>query len=167
MPHLRHSAAIALVAASSLIYEILLTRVAALRLAFHYSFLMVAGALMAIGLSGALLYALRERLRGQEEAWLRRLAWTYALSLPLTYGFLLLYPAPHDVKLIGGTHLLRFSAYVAGAAVPFLFCGGVIGLILLLHAKRQEGMLVINEVCKEIYLRRNQRIETVSLIQLI
>jgi hypothetical protein len=48
--HRSHLPAIALVAASSLVYEVLLTRVCALRLAFHFSFL-------AVGAAGAILGA--------------------------------------------------------------------------------------------------------------
>lgn len=45
----RPALTIALVAASSLFYWVLLTRVSALRLAFHLSFLVVANALLAVG----------------------------------------------------------------------------------------------------------------------
>ena len=64
--HARHLPAIALIAASSLVYEVLLTRVCALRLAFHFSFLVVAHALLAVGAAGVLIFLLRETMRGRE-----------------------------------------------------------------------------------------------------
>jgi hypothetical protein len=131
----RFGSTIALVAASSLVYEILLTRVSALRLAFHYSYLVVANALLAVGAAGALLYLVRERIRGREEAVLRALLATYALALPATYAFLLVFPAPYDVRVATGQNLLVFLAFNLGAAVPLFFAGGAIGLILM-HAAR-------------------------------
>ncbi|MEZ6016431.1 MAG: hypothetical protein R3F49_15035 [Planctomycetota bacterium] len=126
---------IALVAASTLVYEILLTRVSALRLAFHFSYLVVANALLAVGAAGALLYLARERIRGREERVLRGLLWTYALALPLTYTFLLGYPAPYDVRVTTGEHLASFLAYNLGAALPLFCAGGAIGLMLLQNAR--------------------------------
>ncbi len=122
---------IALAAASSLVYEVLLTRVSALRLAFHYSYLVVANALLAVGAAGALLYLARERLRGREERALVALLWAYVVSLPLTYTFLLTFPAPYDVRVATGENLGRFAAFNLGAAVPMFFAGAVIGLLLL------------------------------------
>ena len=98
----RHVWAIALVAASSLVYEVLLTRVCALRLAFHFSFLVVANALLAVGAAGALLYVIRERIKGREEAWLRGIVRAQVLTLPVTYAFLLIYPAPYEVSVATG-----------------------------------------------------------------
>lgn len=131
----RFGSTIALVAASSLVYEILLTRVSALRLAFHFSYLVVANALLAVGAAGALLYLVRERIRGREEAVLRSLLVIYALALPSTYTFLLTFPAPYDVRMATGQNLLAFIAFNLGAAVPLFFAGGAIGLILM-HAAR-------------------------------
>jgi len=122
---------IALLAASTLVYEVLLTRVSALRLAFHYSYLVVANALLAVGVAGALLYLCRDWLAVRGEGALRALIATYSVALPLTYVFLLEFPAPYDVRLGTGEHLGAFALYNLGAAVPLLFAGGGIGLLLM------------------------------------
>ncbi len=126
--------AIALIAASTLIFEVLLTRVSALRLDFHYSYLVVANALLGVGLAGALLYVLKDRIQAAEDRWLRGLVGIYALSLPLAYAFMLTYPVPYDVRVSTGERLLSFLAFNLGAAVPMFFGGASIGLILMARA---------------------------------
>lgn len=138
--HARHLPAIALIAASSLVYEVLLTRVCALRLAFHFSFLVVAHALLAVGAAGVLIFLLRETMRGREEAWLRWLVRLQIVSLPLTYWFLLAYPVPYEVSIATGENSLSFLVYNLGAAVPMLFAGGAIGLLLTLHSQSVHRM---------------------------
>lgn len=138
--HRRHLPAIAFVAASSLVYEVLLTRVCALRLAFHFSFLVVAHALLAVGAAGALLYLLREKMRGREEAWLRGIVRLQIVSLPATYAFLLAYPVPYEVSISTGEHSLAFLLYNLVAAVPMFFAGGAIGLFLTMHSKSVHRM---------------------------
>ncbi len=125
---------ISTVAASSLVYEILLTRISALRLDFHFSYLVVANALLAVGAAGALLYVLRDRLRGSEGKALTRLLWVYVASLPLTYGFLIRYPVPYNVRVTTGENLTSFLIYNAGAALPLFFAGAAIGLLLMWRA---------------------------------
>ncbi len=138
--HRRHLPAIALVAASSLVYEVLLTRVCALRLAFHFSFLVVAHALLAVGAAGALLYLVREKMRGREESWLRAIVRLQVVSLPATYAFLLAYPVPYEVSIATGENSLEFLLYNLVAAVPMFFAGGAIGLFLTLHSKSVHRM---------------------------
>ena len=64
---------LALVAAATLLWEVLVTRICALRLAFHYGFLIVSNGLLGLGAAGSLLFAIRDRIKGREELWLRQI----------------------------------------------------------------------------------------------
>ena len=61
---------IALLSASLLAFQVLLTRVCALRLAFHFSFLIISNSLLGIGASGTVLTLLETRWRKRPEAWI-------------------------------------------------------------------------------------------------
>ena len=68
----RDLAVLALVAAATLLWEVLVTRLCALRLAFHYGFLIVSGGLLGMGAAGSLLFVWRERILAapQRDKWL-------------------------------------------------------------------------------------------------
>jgi hypothetical protein len=53
---------IGLVSCSLLMYEVLLTRICALRVAFHFGYLVISNALLAIGASGTFLALAQARL---------------------------------------------------------------------------------------------------------
>lgn len=128
---------IATVSASMLMWEILLTRICALRLLFHFGFLVVSNCLLGIGASGALVYVLVERLRPQGRRWIQRACLAYALSLVLAYLGLVHFPIPPTFSLVGADvteSLLRFAGFNFVAAVPFFFAGTAVGLVLTLHA---------------------------------
>ena len=55
---------IAVLSASLLAFQVLLTRLCALRLAFHFSFLIISNSLLGIGAAGSLLTLLEQRLSG-------------------------------------------------------------------------------------------------------
>ncbi|MEM9803509.1 MAG: hypothetical protein AAGA20_24540, partial [Planctomycetota bacterium] len=134
MPTSRAALAIALVAASGLVYEILLTRVAALRLAFHFSFLVVSGALFAVGVAGAFLTIVRSRTNGNERRWAATAAALAGVALPITYAFLLTWPVPAQFRIGDLESTLRVAVLDVGAAVPFALAGAAIGLILQARA---------------------------------
>src|SRR5436190_24346528 len=92
-------AAIGLIACSMLIHEILLTRICALRLYFHFAFLVISNCLLGLGASGALLVAWQARLRSAPRRWLGRFALLYSASLIATFAFLRACPLPEDLLL--------------------------------------------------------------------
>ncbi len=83
---------IALVSCSMLMYEILLTRISALRLLFHYSFLVVSNCLLGLGASGALITLHRERWQRRAGERIFAFAAFYFVSLLLVYPFVLSFP---------------------------------------------------------------------------
>lgn len=111
-------------------WEVLLTRVSALRLAFHFSFLVVSNALFAVGVAGAVLTLARARTAGRERLWAARAAALFALSLPAAYAFLLAWNVPAQFRLEDAAATRSLALFNAIAAVPFVFGGAAIGLIL-------------------------------------
>ncbi len=127
---------IGLVACSTLIHEILLTRVCALRLYHHFTFLVISNCLLGMGASGTLLSIYQERWKLDER---RTLAWFiigYALCLVVTYAFLLTYQIPVGLDLGKSAHLQRFVIFNLAGAVPFFFGGAVIGMLLSFNPAR-------------------------------
>ena len=76
-------ATIALLSASLLAFQVLLTRVCALRLHFHFGFLIISNSLLGIGASGSLLALVEKRWRRAPETWIRAFGLLYLASLPL------------------------------------------------------------------------------------
>jgi spermidine synthase len=123
-------AAIGVIACSMLIHEILLTRICALRLYFHFAFLVISNCLLGLGASGALLVAFQARLRSDPRRWLGRAALAYTASLIATFAFLRQCPLPEDLLLSNPVHLLALSAFNVAGAVPFVFGGLCVGMLL-------------------------------------
>lgn len=71
-PRAHRFVAIWFVACSMLMHEILLTRVCALRLYFHFAFLVISNCLLGLGVSGALLVTYQERWKRAPRLWLGR-----------------------------------------------------------------------------------------------
>jgi len=121
---------IGLVACSMLVHEILLTRICALRLYFHFAFLVISNCLLGLGASGALLLVFGARLRADRRLWHARLSAIYTLSLVVTYIFLLKCPLPTDLSLDRFGHIALLSLFNLAGAVPFVFGGLLVGMLL-------------------------------------
>ncbi|HVU00747.1 MAG TPA: hypothetical protein VHE30_03315 [Polyangiaceae bacterium] len=123
-------AAIALVACSMLIHEILVTRICALRLYFHFAFLVISNCLLGLGASGALLSVYQDRWKKDPRGSLLRFTAFYLASLVVTYAVLLTFPIPEDLSFGNPGHVLALTAYNVASAVPFVFGGTVVGMLL-------------------------------------
>jgi hypothetical protein len=123
-------AAIGLIACSMLMHEILLTRICALRLYFNFAFLVISNCLLGLGASGALLSVYQDEWKKAPRLWLGRFCATYLVSLVFTYWFLLRFPIPSDLVLSDPSHLVSLTAYNLAGAVPFVFGGTVVGMLL-------------------------------------
>jgi hypothetical protein len=113
---------IGVISCSMLTYEILLTRVCALRLFFHFTFLVISNCLLGIGASGLTFFCI-----------------LYTVSLIVSYSILLVYPLwtekPEGLGAVFAA-LLVFAGFNLVAALPF-FCGGmVVGMLLSFNADR-------------------------------
>jgi hypothetical protein len=126
---------IGLVSCAMLMYEILLTRVCALRLHFHFGFLVVSNCLLGIGASGSIIYATQSIWRKRPRFWIWVMSVLFAASLVLTYAFLLTFRIEAGIRFDAPIDVARFAVFTFVAAAPFFFAGGVIGLILTGHSE--------------------------------
>ena len=135
---------IAVLSASLLAFQVLLTRLCALRLAFHFSFLIISNSLLGIGASGSALTLLEARWRRNPEAWILGATALYVLSLGATWQFARTMPVPEALTfgLSGteGAQFLQFAAFNLGITVPFFFGGAAVGLILSAYAHRVHAV---------------------------
>ena len=127
---------IGLVACSMLMYEILLTRVAALRLMFHFAYLVIGNCLLGIGASGSLIFVFQDRMRARIRWWTWLLSLLYVVSLIVAYAFLITFGIDHEMTFRSNQDILTFTLFNLVAAVPFFFGGGAIGWILTVNAAR-------------------------------
>jgi spermidine synthase len=128
--------AIALLSASLLALQVLLTRVCALRLHFHFGFLVISNSLLGIGASGSLLSLCERRWRRRPEAWTFGWCIAYLVSLVVAWALLLQLPVPPHLDFTRWSwgEAGQFSCFNLISALPF-FCGGcAVGLILANHA---------------------------------
>ncbi len=128
-------AAIATASLSMLTYQILLTRVSALRLFFHFSFLVISNCLLGIGAAGTLITIRQEAWRPDARFWIHCFSVLYLVSLVLAYAFVLTFEIEPDLRLGEAADFLRFTAFNLVAALPFFFAGAVVGMILTFHAE--------------------------------
>jgi len=131
---------IAVLSASLLAFQVLLTRVCALRLAFHFGFLIISNSLLGIGASGSFLTLFEGRWRKNPEKWIWVFSVLYVISLLATWQFARSWEVPEKIKFgfeegeMG--QFLQFAVFNLGLAVPFFFGGGAVGLILSAYSHR-------------------------------
>ncbi len=117
-----------------LMFEILLTRVCALRLIFHFSFLVVSNCMLGIGASGSLITLMSGRFSRRPRYWIGIFCLLYVGSLLATYVFLSRFHVNSDFTRLWTFDTVRFFIYTFFGALPIFFGGCVIGLILTFHA---------------------------------
>ena len=131
---------IAVLSASLLAFQVLLTRVCALRLHFHFSFLVISNSLLGIGASGTVLTLLEARWRRNPEFWIWLFTVGYLVSLAFTWWFARVMPVPETLNFgwsaAEQADFFQFALFNLGITVPFFFGGGTVGLILSAYAHR-------------------------------
>ena len=137
---------IGLISCSMLMHEILLTRICGLRLYFHFAFLVISNCLLGLGASGTVLTLYQDKWRGEERRQLGRFGVAYLVTLVASYVFLLEYPVPAELDLGTLQHLLTFTLYNLGGAVPFFFGGLVIGMLLTFNPDKVDRLYAVDLV---------------------
>jgi hypothetical protein len=123
-----------------LVHEVLLTRICALRLQFHFAFLVISNCLLGLGAAGSVLTAQRARVFAAPALWLQRLSLGFVLSLIGTYLCLVLLPLPGEAQLSNPAHIAALSAFSLVGAVPLFFAGAIIGLLLSLYTRDADRL---------------------------
>ncbi len=137
-------ASIGLVACSMLMHEILLTRICALRLYFHFAFLVISNCLLGLGASGALLTRFQGTFRRDERKWLAVFGSAYFVSLVGTYIALLRFTFPATLVLSDPSNLLTLSAFNLTGALPFVFGGVVVGMLLTFNVEHAHQLYAVD-----------------------
>jgi hypothetical protein len=129
---------IAVISASLLAFQVLLTRVCALRLAFHFGFLIISNSLLGIGASGSFLTLFESKWRKNPEKWILGFSVLYVVSLLATWEFARSFAMPEQMKFadLSVDQFMQFATFNLGLAVPFFFGGGAVGLILSAYSHR-------------------------------
>jgi hypothetical protein len=117
-------------------YEILLTRVCALRLFFHFGFLIVSNCMLGIGASGSFMSVLQGAFVKRERIWLWRFSLLYFISLFAVYYYLVTHRIEPGINFRSAGEVINFALYNFVAAIPFFFAGCVIVLILTFNAEK-------------------------------
>jgi spermidine synthase len=119
-----------LLAAGTLSFEIVLTRLFALAQGYHFAFMAVSLALLGAGASGTFL-SLRAPSRHTLDRWLSASALLFGVTVPASY--LLVNMIPFDAYRIAWerTQLLWLAIYYLALAIPFFFSGLAIGAALV------------------------------------
>ena len=133
-------AVIASVSLSMLTYQILLTRVSALRLFFHFGFLVISNCLLGIGAAGSMITLFQDSWRKQPRFWTWVFCVLYFASLGFAYAFALSFEIPANLRLLELDHFMRFTAFNLVTAIPFFFAGTVVGLCLTFNAENVNSV---------------------------
>lgn len=126
-----------LLSAAALMLQVTLTRIFSVAQFYHFAFLIVSLALLGFGASGSLL-ALWPRLRGRQLS-----AW-YGLGFAVTtvLAYLFLNHKPFDSYSIAWdrSQVYLMIGNLLGLAIPFVFAGALIGLMLS-HDAEHAGQI--------------------------
>jgi spermidine synthase len=139
---LRLALGIWLVALSSLMFEITITRIFSVTLLYHFASFTISMALLGITASGVGASAIGSRLRKNLATSLTMLDWGYAFAIVVTGTLLLALRIPGLNLYEGLTQPLQLYLLIAAilTALPF-FLSGLIIVLCLIDRARQGGTL--------------------------
>ncbi len=133
-----------MVSAAALCFEVNLTRLFSVSQFYHFAFMVVSIAVLGFGASGSYL-ALRKTVPGRLES--RALPWLAGgAGLSMLAAYLLVNWVPFDSFRIAlqPSQILLLLAQYAVLAIPFLFCGMIIGLMLRQHHRQSGEVYALN-----------------------
>ncbi|HEX4334939.1 MAG TPA: hypothetical protein VH062_03435 [Polyangiaceae bacterium] len=86
--------------------------------------------MLGLGASGALLATYQATWKCRARQWLGRFCIAYAASLVFAYALVLRYPLPQALDFSSLRDLVALSMFNLGGALPFVFGGAVVGMLL-------------------------------------
>jgi hypothetical protein len=113
-----------------LAYEILLMRLLSVMWWQHFAYMVISLALLGFGAAGSLLFLFFERMKSKLDSWLLLLGLLTALAFSLSFG-LSQKTGLDPLQLIwrGREWLIMLLTYLV-MGIPFLFAGGIVGILL-------------------------------------
>ncbi len=130
-PALRELAAVAIVSAAVLGFELALMRTLSISRWHHFAYLIVGLALLGFGASGTWLGLMSRRMVLHFSTWSRTLTLALALSITICYRLAEALPLNMKYILFSGQQLVYFFCYQLFIFLPFLVAGVLIGLSLV------------------------------------
>lgn len=119
-----------LISFSVLAYEILLMRLLSLVWWQHFAYMVISVALLGFGAAGSLLFLFLERMKRTLNGWLLALGILCALSFSLSFGLSQKVGLdPLQLVWRGHAWLTMLLTYLI-MGLPFLFAGGIVGILL-------------------------------------
>lgn len=124
-----------LVAAGTLLLEIVLTRIFSVLYFHHFAFLIISTALFGFGFSGIYLFVRKKKEKNFADR-LSLASLLFAVLLLVVYKIILVIPHEFSVYIKQPIQLVRLILDYALLAIPFFFSGYVIGAILTQFPER-------------------------------
>jgi len=146
-------AALVLVSASALSYQVILVRAFSIGQWHHFAYMVISIALLGFGASGTLLAALERRrtntaksLQGSQGAWFAISATAFAVALPIS--FWLTQQIPFDAFLVvwEARQVLYLGCYYLLLSIPFFAAATAIGLALTGESEKCPRLYAYNMI---------------------
>jgi SAM-dependent methyltransferase len=129
---------IAIISASALAYEVLLTKLFSIILWHHFAYMIISLALLGYGVSGTFLALARERLlRNFSTAYIGNII---LFSLSSLLCFMLAQQLPFNPLLLEVKQLLWLMCLYLLLALPFFFAANAVGLAIMYYKKEIAGI---------------------------
>ncbi|MGZ4954498.1 MAG: spermine/spermidine synthase domain-containing protein, partial [Methylobacter sp.] len=139
-PRLSLLAAVALISASALAYEVLLMRLFSIIQWHHFAYMMISLALLGYGVSGVFLALNRDRLAQLFPAAIMTCMLLFSLSAPTCFLLAQQIPFNAPEMLWTPVQLLYLCSIYLMLALPFFFAANIVGLSLY-HYKNQVSLI--------------------------
>jgi spermidine synthase len=126
----RHGFLLFATSASVLAYEILLMRLLSMSLWHHFAYMVISLALLGFGASGSVLFLVYPRMKNALDGWLVLLAGASAVFFCLAFSLSQKIGLDPLQLVWQNTEWLKMLFTYLCMAVPFLFAGGIVGIVL-------------------------------------
>jgi spermidine synthase len=126
----RHGLLLFATSASVLAYEIVLMRLLSMSLWHHFAYMVISLALLGFGASGSVLFLAFPRMKNALDRWLVLLAGASAVSFCLAFSLSQKIGLDPLQLVWQNTEWLKMLFTYLCMAVPFLFAGGIVGIVL-------------------------------------
>ena len=131
-----HAVLMCAVSAALLAYEILLMRLLSIAHWHHFAYMVISIALLGLGGAGSLVFMVFQRIRKRLDAWLILLACATAVSFSLAFGLSQMTGLDPLNLPWQGREWFRMALTYLVMALPFVFGGGIVCILLTEHGER-------------------------------
>lgn len=135
-PNWRIYISIPIISASAVAAEILLMRLMAVAIWYHFAYMIISLSLLGYGVSGTFLAILRKRLLSRPKLWLFLIPLALSISLPLCFRLSQMIGFDPFLMMWEPRHFLRLFARYLLLMIPFFLAGSFTGLCIAAYSER-------------------------------